>query len=41
MAERVENRGKSRIVVPKQDLLLELTENLKILSRVGRESVFF
>ena len=41
MAERVENNRASRRIVPKQDLLLELTENLNILSGVGRESVFF
>lgn len=41
MAERVENNRTSRIIVPKQDLLLELTENLNILSGVGRESVCF
>lgn len=37
MAERVENNRTSRIIVPKQDLLLELTENLNILS--GRQGI--
>ena len=34
LAERVENHRKSGLVIPKEDLLLELTENLKILSGV-------
>lgn len=37
----VENSGKPRIVVPKQNLLLELTENFKILSVGGIEPMFF
>lgn len=41
MAERVENNGKSRIIVPKQNLLLELTENFKILSGVVSNLCFF
>lgn len=38
IAEKVEHNRESRTVIPKQGLLLEFTENLKILSRVGRKS---
>lgn len=38
IAERVEHNRESSIVIPKQGLLLELTENFQILSRVDRKS---